>query len=127
MTQLTSRRRRLGVLAAAAVTATLVTGLAQLPAVGDPAQPTERTTPDLITLGDSPAGLSDLDTRGSVQPTAAQKTAAGRLGATVRWNQFGTPASILPADGSLGRTSSGDTAVAARAWLRSHAAALGIS
>ena len=31
--------------------------------------------PDLLTIGDSPAGLSDLDSRGRALPTAAQKAA----------------------------------------------------
>ena len=55
------------------------------------------------------------DGRASARP-------APRLGApSVRWNAFGTPASILPPSGSLGAASSGDAAVAARAWLRRHA------
>ncbi len=44
----------------------------------------------------------------------------------MRWNDLGTPASILPADGSLG-AAPGDAAPAARAWLRDHAAVFGLS
>ena len=44
---------------------------------------------------------------------------------TARWNALGTPASILPADGSLG-AAAGDPAAAARAWLRDHAAVFGL-
>jgi hypothetical protein len=113
--------------AAALVATTLVTGLSQLPAVGETAPQAAPASPDLITFGDSPAGLSDLDSRGTALPTAAQKAAGARLGSELRWNAFGTPSSILPSDGSLGRASSDDAAVAARSWLRHHTAVLGIS
>ncbi len=113
--------------AAALVATTLVTGLSQLPAVGETSPQAAPATPDLITLGDSPAGLSDLDSRGTALPTAAQKAAGARLGSELRWNSFGTPSSILPTDGSLGRASSDDAAVAARSWLRRNTAVLGIS
>ena len=113
--------------AAALVATTLVTGLSQLPAVGETSPQAAPATPDLITFGDSPAGLSDLDSRGTALPTAAQKAAGARLGSTIRWNSFGTPSSILPTDGSLGRASSDDAAVAARSWLRRNTAVLGIS
>ena len=45
---------------------------------------------------------------------------------TARWNSLGTPASILPASGSLG-AATGDPDVAARAWLRDHAGLFGMS
>ena len=123
-----SRRSRLGMAAAALVATTLVTGLSQLPAVGETSPQAAPATPDLITFGDSPAGLSDLDARGTALPTAAQQVRRRppRLD-DLRWNHFGTPSSILPTDGSLGRTSSGDAAVAARTWLRRNTAVLGIS
>jgi hypothetical protein len=127
MTLHAPRRGRLGLAAAALVTGTLVAGLTQLPAVGGPAAPTEPDTPRLLTLGDSPAGLSDLDTRGTALPTAVQKQAASQLAATVRWNDFGTPASILPAGGSLGPATSSDAATSARAWLRDHRDLLGLT
>ena len=127
MTILAPRRRRPGLAAAALVAASLVTGLAQLPAVGETSPSAVPAAPRLLTLGDSPAGLSDLDTRGTALPTAAQKQAASRLGATVRWNAFGTPASILPAGGSLGATTTTDAATAARAWLRAHRSLLGLT
>ncbi|HEY3529175.1 MAG TPA: M36 family metallopeptidase, partial [Nocardioides sp.] len=99
--------------------------LAQHPAYGGTlaaasAQPTTST------IGDSVPGLGDLDVRGHVLPTAAQRSAAGTLGAVdLRWNQFGTPASILPADGSLGAETSSDPVTAARSWLAAHAAVFG--
>ena len=45
---------------------------------------------------------------------------------TARWNALGTPASILPADGSLG-AAAGEPVAAARGWLRDHAAAFGMT
>jgi len=75
-------------------------------------------TDDFRGLGDSPLGLEDVDARGIALPTAAQRTAARGLGATVRWNSFGTPSSILPEDGSLG-AATGD---APTSWPRCIAA-----
>ena len=45
----------------------------------------------------------------------------------MRWNQFGTPASILPADGTLARATSADPVEAARTWLSQNAAAFGLT
>src|SRR5699024_2634648 len=58
-------------------------------------------------------------------PTTAQRAAARALGADVRWNDLGSPASVLPDDDSLG-TASGTAAQAARSWLRQHADVLGL-
>jgi extracellular elastinolytic metalloproteinase len=56
--------------------------------------------------------LADRDVRsGSVQATAAQAAAAQRLGAAVRWNRFGTPASLIRYDGYLARGVRGGSAV----------------
>ena len=62
-----NRRRRTAALAL--VTATLVPGLAQLPALASStsAAPTPLSADDVTTLGDSVPGLSDLDVRGSVR------------------------------------------------------------
>jgi extracellular elastinolytic metalloproteinase len=115
----------------ALLTATLVPGLAQLPALAT--GPTAAPTSDGIAhplggLGDPVAGLSDLDARGTALPSAAQRAAAARLGAVdVRWNQFGTPSSILPADGVLARASSTDAVSAARSWLADHASVFGLT
>jgi extracellular elastinolytic metalloproteinase len=66
-------------------------------------------------------GLGDLDARtGSVAPTASQAATAAALGATVTWNRFGTPHSLIKYGGYLATGLSGDTAgVAARSWLDS--------
>src|SRR6478672_1548113 len=126
MTPTSARSGRLTAAAVALLTATLVPGLAQLPAVA-----TESTPPSaapLATPGDSVPGLADLDARGTALPTATEREAVSRLGAVdVRWNQFGTPASLLPADGSLGPARSSNPVVAARTWLAQHASAFGLS
>jgi hypothetical protein len=55
---------------------------------------------------------------GVVQPSAAQQAAAADLGATVRWNKFGTPRSLINHDGFLATGLSGpDAATVARSWL----------
>ncbi|MCF6379669.1 M36 family metallopeptidase [Nocardioides KLBMP 9356] len=82
---------------------------------------------DVRTPGDPVAGPRDTDTRGTALPTPAQRQAVAALGElTSRWNSLGTPASLLPADGSLG-AAPGDPAAAARGWLRDHAAAFGMT
>ncbi|WP_107705533.1 M36 family metallopeptidase [Nocardioides allogilvus] len=105
----------------------LLAGLTQLPASGSPAAPPTLDVDSIRTLGDPVAGLADLDTRGTAAPTAAQKNAADALGdVTVRWNSFGTPSSLLPADGSLG-AAPGAPADGARTWLRQNSAVFGLS
>ena len=103
----------------------LVFGLATLPGSSAGA-PVTVAPGDRTTWGDTPPGLSDVDTRGSVLPTARQQQAADALGARVRWNDFGTPASILSSTGSLGAAGTADPVAAARAWLRDHADLLGV-
>ena len=74
-------------------------------------------------------GLPDVDTRArSVAPTAAQQAAAAALGATVRWNRFGTPQSLVDHGGNLGVVGSAadaGAAEAARSWLDEHRAIFG--
>src|SRR3954468_24923657 len=129
MTPRPVRRHRRTPVALALLTATLVPGLAQLPALASSPssapQPTTASKP--LTLGDSLAGPGDLDARGTALPSAAQRRAVAALGAVdVRWNQFGTPSSLLPADGSLA-PAPGDPATAARGWLSRHAAVFGLT
>ena len=108
---------------------TLVPGLSQLSADASSSsaqapQPTDQVT----TLGDTVPGLSELDGRGTALPSVAQKQAVARLGAVdVRWNQYGTPTSLLPTDGVLAPAASSDPVEAARSWLRSNAAVFGLT
>jgi extracellular elastinolytic metalloproteinase len=112
--------------ALALLTVALVPGLAQLPAFAS--SPAPAAAGRALTLADPVAGLDDLDLRGTALPTATQRQAVAGLGAVdVRWNQFGTPTSLLPADGSLGPASSSDPVVAARTWLSRNAAVFGLT
>ena len=122
--QLTRRTTRLAV---AALAASLTTGLAQLPAPGYGAPGTGDPAATLRTPGDPVTSLGDLDARGTALPTALQRSAARSLDAQVRWNDFGTPASIYSPGGSLGRAASTDPVAAARAWLSAHRDVLGLS
>jgi len=62
--------------------------------------------------------LPDIDARaGVVAPDAAQLAAVSALGATARWNQFGTPRSLISYGGFLSPAMSGSPAAAARAWI----------
>ncbi|MBZ5736658.1 M36 family metallopeptidase [Nocardioides mangrovi] len=124
----TPRHRAVVLTACAALLATAVPSLAQLPTADAAPAGAAAVDDTLGTLADAVPGLSDLDARGTAVPSAAQRTAARDLGAVdVRWNRFGTPASILPTDGVLARSTSDDPAVAARAWLRQHAALFGLT
>jgi len=121
-------RRRAYVVTAGLAALVLLPGLAQLPGHAEPGP--ERLDGEALagirTLGDPVHGLEDVDVRGHVDPLASQVTAVAGLGdATVRWNDYGTPASILPDDGSLG-DAPGAPAEGARAWLRRHAGAFGL-
>ena len=75
-------------------------------------------------------GSLDLDARGSgVAPTRSDRTAAADLGASVRWNRFGTPASLVPRDGSLETGLAGSAAApdVARAFLEQNAGLFGLT
>ena len=107
----------------------LALGMTQLPASAELVSSSTETLglDDFRSIGDSPLGLRDLDERGTAAPSAQQKRAASTLGALVRWNDFGTPSSILPRSGSLGRATSADAVASARSWLRSHHDLLGLT
>src|SRR5690349_1573506 len=125
-----SRRATLALTGTTLLLAALLPGLTQLPAVaaGAPSAPPRPVGDAVTTWGDTVPGLADLDVRGQATPTAAQQQAARSLGAVdLAWNRFGTPSSILPADGVLAPASSSDPVVAARAWLRDNAAVFGLT
>ncbi|MCK9824186.1 M36 family metallopeptidase [Nocardioides cavernae] len=123
-------RPRLGRTTLAAASLLAISSLSTIaaPATAEPDTVAPGPTPaDVRTLGDPVAGPSDTDTRGTASPTATQKAAVDALGAvTARWNPLGTPASILPASGSLG-PAPGAPAAGARSWLRSHADLFGMT
>lgn len=125
--------RRVTVAVAGLLTASSLTALGTISAEAQPTgQPAGRagspgSPDDVRTLGDPVHGLADVDTRAAVAPLASQRTAAGALGpVTLRWNDLGSPASVLPGDGSLG-DAPGNPADGARAWLAEHAAVFGLT
>src|SRR5712691_6094278 len=66
-------------------------------------------------------GLPDFDSRtGVVQPTSQQLAMASTLGASVSWNQFGTPQSLIKYGGYLATGLTGDPATAALGWIRAN-------
>src|SRR5688500_8624852 len=66
-------------------------------------------------------GPPDLDRRQSRrEPTAAQEASVRQLGAAVRWNDFGTPQSLIRHGGYLATGLSEDPVAASRTWLRQH-------
>nr|MBA3513304.1 hypothetical protein [Pyrinomonadaceae bacterium] len=76
----------------------------------------------LLFLAPSPAlgqVLADFDARtGTVAPNSTQLGMVAGLGATVSWNQFGTPASLINYDGYLATGLSGpNAATVARSWV----------
>ncbi|MGE5719706.1 MAG: M36 family metallopeptidase [Nocardioidaceae bacterium] len=68
----------------------------------------------------------DLDRRrGEVRPTAAQEAAARRFPGEVRWNEYGTPASVV-ADRPLARDLPASPDRSARAYLSQNRALFGL-
>jgi extracellular elastinolytic metalloproteinase len=62
---------------------------------------------------------ADVDRRaGQRAPTGAQLAAVDRIGAEVRWNDFGTPRSLIRYGGYLATGLPDDPVDAARTWLR---------
>jgi extracellular elastinolytic metalloproteinase len=72
------------------------------------------------------AGPGDLDARGApVAPTEEQRALAGD--ATVRWNTFGTPGTMLRYDGYLATGLGSDAVAAARKWIADNRALFRLS
>ena len=123
-------RRATGITAVGLTAAALTLGMVQLPATGAPAA---RLTGEILNeyrgLGDTPHAAADIDLRGETAAALSQVDAARALGADVRWNDVGTPASILPRDGSLGTASTdpSQAPASARAWLRTNSGVLGLT
>ena len=69
-------------------------------------------------------GPSDWPTRtseqASIQPSTAQMTRVSQLGATVRWNKWGTPQSLIKYGGWLATGLGGTPETAARNWIRTN-------
>jgi extracellular elastinolytic metalloproteinase len=90
--------------------------------LASPASPAPRGTVDgqsiAVDLLGRPIGLADVDARaGSVQPTAGQLAAVDALGASARWNRFGTVQSLIRYGGFLATGLSADAIVAAKDFV----------
>jgi extracellular elastinolytic metalloproteinase len=110
---MTRSRRPSGLVALAALVATVAAVAGTGPAVAARRQPVgggfqgENGTP------------RDIDRReGRLQPTRGQNRAAAALGATVRWNEFGTPATLIDYGGFLATGLPEDPGEAAIAFLQ---------
>ncbi len=72
-------------------------------------------------LEDLHAALPDFDTRTAVvNPSASQLNMVSAMGATARWNRFGTPHSLIKYGDFLATGLSGEPAIAAREWVRAN-------
>ncbi len=134
-----SRRRAVQSAAAVAVAGLFVAGLSTPSAEANP-RPTGSTpaaadpgpTPGAIhetgpeVFSEEAAGIADLDTRATVAPLTSQRNAVP-AGATVRWNRYGTPSSLINHAGYLSAPRDASAATVARSWLGSHAALFGMT
>ena len=103
-----SRRARATTAGLALLAVALAPALQQLPAgaaaAADPAAGPGDSTTSVTTIGDPVPGLADLDVIGTARPRPRSSPRRAALGdVELRWNANGTPASILPTGGSLGR------------------------
>ncbi|MFN2386905.1 MAG: M36 family metallopeptidase, partial [Thermoanaerobaculia bacterium] len=73
--------------------------------------------------------LADFDSRAgqSVAPSAQAVALAESLGASVTWNSFGTPRSLMRHGEFLAQGLTGDPVVAARSWIRANKELFGLS
>ena len=101
----------------------VIVGLAVPPDAFGASTPTVGAYRKLNLLG-APVGLTDYDGRtGSVAPSSTQLSAVAGIGATARWNRYGTPQSLIKNGGYLASgLSSTDAVAAARSFLSSKAA-----
>jgi extracellular elastinolytic metalloproteinase len=107
--------RRTCVLAAA----TILTGaFAVGTAWSAPAQPAQ--------VGDVVTG-NDVDNRGTAQPTSEQRSAAGASSTTVRWNRYGTPATLVPRADVQRRGVASDPVAVARNFLSDNREVFGLT
>jgi extracellular elastinolytic metalloproteinase len=99
--------------AAAIATATFLTGaFAVGTAWSAPAQPGPGALPGEVATG------NDVDNRGATaQPSERQRSVAGDRATTVRWNRYGTPATLLPRADLQRRAAGGDPATIAKDFL----------
>ncbi|MET0233192.1 MAG: M36 family metallopeptidase [Kibdelosporangium sp.] len=85
-------------------------------------------SPGLSQVQGDTHGTGDVDNRpGAAQPTAQQRSSAAERSTSVRWNKYGTPATLLPkADAQRRNTATSDPVAIARAYLADNTSAFGI-
>jgi extracellular elastinolytic metalloproteinase len=91
------------------------------------AAPADVNSGPVVVQGDT-HGEHDVDNRGTAQPTDQQRTLAGQRSTTVRWNQYGTPATLVPrADVQRRAAAATDPVAIARGYLADNRDAFGIT
>jgi extracellular elastinolytic metalloproteinase len=119
-TNLTRVRRGAAVLATGTLTVAL--GVAVTGSGTATAAPTAGSVSKNLSLLGVPIGFSDVDARvGSVSPTSTQLKKVTALGATARWNRYGTPESMIKYGSYLGTGYSGTAVTVAKSWLKTNA------
>ncbi|MBP2327684.1 hypothetical protein JOF56_008069 [Kibdelosporangium banguiense] len=72
-------------------------------------------------------GDGDVDNRpGATEPSAQQRSLTAERSTSVRWNKYGTPATLLPKAGVQQRKALGDPVAIAKAYLTDNTLAFGI-
>jgi extracellular elastinolytic metalloproteinase len=79
------------------------------------------------TQGDTIAAKDKDNRHGRVSPSATQRAKAGALDATVSWNGYGTPQTLLSRGAPLATGLGRDAAAAARAYIAGNRQLLGLS
>ena len=123
--------RRTGGWAARRRAASAVTGVAVVALVAASMNGVASAAPAGATPAAEPAaatnlaGPADVDNRtGSMRPTAGQASAAAKLGTRIRWNAFGTPATLGPATLATGLAK--DPVAAAKEYLTHNTTLFGL-
>ena len=81
-----------------------------------------------ITFQGESGAIPDFEAReGRVAPTSEQLSMVDAIGATARWNSFGTPHSLMNHGGYLATGLSADPVTAARSWVSDNRALFRLS
>ena len=119
---LSSRWRTLPALATAVVIAATLPGATAASAAPNQATPAAPAAPaaakDSSDHDHHDHQARDKDNRrGTASPSSTQRSIAGKVGSTVRWNPLGTPHSLGPVDAGLATGLAADPETAARQYL----------
>jgi extracellular elastinolytic metalloproteinase len=95
----------------------IVSTLAVVAAIGPGASAQQRRRPDPGFQGETGVPGNFDQREGRKAPTGRQEAVAAALKVTVRWNDFGTPQSLIRYGGFLAEGLPSDPATAARQWI----------